>query len=667
MLLELTVRLVHLPPQQVDSAIEGTLRSVCEFMGIHRSGIYQGMPDITGNWRLTHLYQHPAHATVVRSPAEGIKPRGGWTLLEPDLPPAMTLDAKTMFPWVTAKVARDEVVVVNSLDEIPSEGAKDRMNYAQVGSMSVLVFPLVEGDRVFGGMPFTMVGEERTWEKEVIENLRLVAQIFAQAIARKGAERALRRSEERLRLTTAAAGAALWTIENGSGRMWFNDIAREMFGPAAEEELVWERWLAAVHPDDRARVDKVYRASVSGKDVKVDFRFERPDGSLRWATARGRQQFDPDGMPAFLVGVTLDITERKASEEKLEGQLEEIRRLKERLDAEVIVLRDEVQASRPSGEIAGASDAIRYVHFRIGKVAPLDTTVLIQGETGTGKNLAASAIHAQSRRKDRPLITVSCTALPGNLIESELFGRERGAFTGADQKRLGRFEIADGSSLFLDEIGDMPLDLQTKLLRVVQTGEFERLGSSKTLKVDVRIIAATNRNLEEAVREGRFRADLFYRLNVFPITMPSLREHREDIPVLVRTLVEKFARKCGRSITTIPEPLLTVLMEYAWPGNVRELENVIERAVIVSAGPTLKLAEPLQGHTPAGASPSPLPAQGPGAKLEEVEREHISRTLQATGWRIQGKGGAAERLGLNSSTLRARMRKLGIRREEGRA
>jgi formate hydrogenlyase transcriptional activator len=543
LLLELSVRFVHLPADRVDIEIEDSLRRVCDLLGIDRSSLWHGSHETPDKWRLTHLFQHPDHVTILQKSDGELIPQGGWTVQSPRVSPHhREVEVKDFFPWVAGKISRDEIVVIDSLDDLPGEAAHDRKSFEQFGSRSLLVFPLVAGERVFGILHFAMIGRERAWTTNVVDSLHLISQVFANALARKSADLALRTSEKHL-----------------------------------------------------------------------------------------------------------------------EEQLREIRRLKKQLETEVIVLRDEVAVCRVSGEILGTSDAIQYVHFRIGLVAPLDTTVLIQGETGTGKNLAAADIHARSRRKDRPLVTVSCAALPGNLIESELFGRDRGAFTGADQTRLGRFEIADGSTIFLDEIGDLPLELQAKLLRVVQTGEFEHLGSSKTVKVDVRIITASNRNLDEALREGRFRADLFYRLNVFPITMPPLRERREDIPLLVNALVDKYSKRFGKTISTIPPGLLKVLQEYDWPGNVRELENIIERAVIVSPGPALKLAQPLSERAPANGHASPTP--GPGTTLEEVEREHIHHTLRAAGWRVQGKGGAADLLGLNPSTLRARMRKLGVRRK----
>jgi chemotaxis protein methyltransferase CheR len=302
--------------------------------------------------------------------------------------------------------------------------------------------------------------------------------------------------------------------------------------------------------------------------------------------------------------------------------------------------------------IIGRSDGLNYVLYKVEQIAPSDTTVLILGETGTGKELVARAIHGLSPRKDRALVKVNCATLPPSLIESELFGHEKGAFTGAHARQLGRFEVANGTTLFLDEIGELPLELQPKLLRVIQDGEFERLGSSGTMKVDVRVIAATNRNLEEEVRRGRFREDLWYRLSIFPITVPPLRERMEDIALLVDFFVDKITKRLGKLIESIPTSVINTLQEYQWPGNVRELENVLERAVINSSGPKLHLVDELKKPQKDLTTTQKT--------LEAVERDHIVRVLEQTNWKVSGKDGAAEILGLNRSTLRARIRKLGI-------
>jgi formate hydrogenlyase transcriptional activator len=315
--------------------------------------------------------------------------------------------------------------------------------------------------------------------------------------------------------------------------------------------------------------------------------------------------------------------------------------------------------------IIGESAGLRRVCFCIDQVAPTDTTVLILGETGTGKELAARAIHAHSLRRDGPLVKVDCSVLPSELIESELFGHEKGAFTGAVARQIGRFELADGGTIFLDEIGDLPLRLQPRLLRVLQEGEFERLGSGKTIKVDARVISATNRNLAEAMQRGRFRQDLYYRLNVYPITLPPLRERRADIGLLAETFLRQSSLRLGRLYDPISEQVLEVLRCYEWPGNVRELKNVIARAAVTSPGRWLELPDQwaVPFHAFPGSANRPIEAAERAPTLEECERNHILRILQQTGWRVEGPKGAARILDLNPSTLRSRMLKLGIRKE----
>ena len=340
----------------------------------------------------------------------------------------------------------------------------------------------------------------------------------------------------------------------------------------------------------------------------------------------------------------------------VEIALLQVRTLKKQLEAERSYLQEEIRLEYNHENIVGQSDALKYVLFKAEQIAQNNTTVLILGETGTGKELVARVIHKMSLRADRPLLKLNCAVLPPSLIDSELFGHEKGAFTSAGARRLGRFEVANGATLFLDEIGELPLELQSKLLRVIQEGEFERLGSSQTIKVDVRLIAATNRNLEEEVRLGRFRSDLWYRLNVFPITMPPLRDRLDDIPALVEFYVKKICKRMGKSIDLIPISLLDTLQTYHWPGNVRELENVLERAVINSSGPKLHLADEFK-RLPKDTIPSL-------ESMEYMERNHVLRVLEHTNWKVSGNQGAADILGLNRSTLRARMRKLGIHKPE---
>jgi transcriptional regulator with GAF, ATPase, and Fis domain len=352
------------------------------------------------------------------------------------------------------------------------------------------------------------------------------------------------------------------------------------------------------------------------------------------------------------MGVTVDVTERKLNEERLEQALQEVGQLRNQLEMENIYLREQLGRDDGQDAIVGESKPVLEMIALAQQVAPTDSTVLITGETGTGKELLAQAIHSMSPRKARAMIKVNCAALPAALIEGELFGREKGAYTGAMTRQSGRFEVASGSTIFLDEIGELPLGLQSKLLRVLQDGQFERLGSNKTLTVDVRVVAATNRDLTAMVREGEFREDLFHRLNVFPIEVPPLRERKEDIPLLAWKMVEELNSKMGRAVDRISKSTMERLKHYAWPGNIRELHNKIERAMIVSTGKTLKVHLPEQD--PTGTN---LPAT-----LEEVERAHVLNILEGTGWRISGPKGAAEILGLLPTTLHARMKKLGLSR-----
>ena len=338
----------------------------------------------------------------------------------------------------------------------------------------------------------------------------------------------------------------------------------------------------------------------------------------------------------------------------------EIERYKTRLEIENEYLQDEIRVESGFDNIVGESDALRAVLRKVRQVASVETTVLLTGETGTGKELIARALHDGSPRKDRPLIKINCGAIPQGVVESELFGHEKGAFTGAIERRIGRFELADKGTLFMDEVGELPLDTQVKLLRVLQEQEFERVGSAKLMKVDVRLIAATNRDIETEVAEGRFRRDLFYRLNVFPIRVPPLRERPGDIPLLVQHFLAQFQRKMAKSLKSMDAKSMEQLQRYAWPGNIRELQNVIERACVLASGPVVSLGETLRttmSATPAGGSaaiPSPL------LPLDESERAHIRRALSAANGRIHGPQGAAEMLGINPSTLRSRMQKLGI-------
>ena len=358
------------------------------------------------------------------------------------------------------------------------------------------------------------------------------------------------------------------------------------------------------------------------------------------------------------------IAENLASAVARSLAIAEIERLKDKLQKENIYLREEIRLAHGFDEIIGESPALRHCLQAVEKVAPTDVPVLILGETGTGKELFARAVHKLSNRRDKPIVSVNCPALPANIIESELFGHEKGAFTGAQSRRRGRFELADTGTLFLDEIGELPLELQSKLLRVLQTGEFQRLGGTESLHSDIRLIAATNRDLQNAIERGEFRQDLYYRINSFPIQLPALRDRKEDIPLLAEHFVHKHSERLGKHISAISSQLIDALVEYAWPGNVRELESAIERALISSGDDTvLQSPDPQRWIIHGGQKELDLSVKG-AADLTTVERTHIISVLERTGWKISGPDGAAAVLGMPSSTLRSRMKRLGITRQK---
>ncbi|HKO29607.1 MAG TPA: sigma 54-interacting transcriptional regulator, partial [Nitrospiraceae bacterium] len=395
-------------------------------------------------------------------------------------------------------------------------------------------------------------------------------------------------------------------------------------------------------PDAQRRLKDAFSSIGKGIDTSgVVLELRRKDnGNPLWIQWWSR----PDPSGTYTRTMFIDITERVLMEQE-----------KARLEAQNVYLQEEIKGTYNFEELIGSSSTLKKVLKNVERVAPTDSTVLITGETGTGKELIARAIHNLSPRKNKPLVKVNCAAIPSGLIESELFGHEKGAFTGALTKKMGRFELADKGTIFLDEIGELPLDLQSKLLRVLQEGEFERVGGIQTFKVNVRVIAATNRDLEQQSKTGHYRPDLYYRLNVFPIHVPALREREGDIPLLVQYFVHKFMANFGKKIDRIPERMMTALQRYQWPGNIRELEHVIERAVILSEGSELEPIESL-------FKPGSKVGSGKPLTLEEIERQHITDVLEQTNWRVSGEKGAAKILGLNPTTLEARMKKLGIER-----
>ncbi len=481
---------------------------------------------------------------------------------------------------------------------------------------------------------------------------------------RKRAEAALAESEERLSQVIDSAMDAIVTIDAERRIVLFNDAAEKVFRCPANVAIgaTLDRFLTS-------GFQRALQKSLSAFDIAGPTRpyVWAPDGVA--ARRADGEEFPVEATLSFVeVGgrrlytlILRDIDERRRAEEGLR-----------QLSLQNEYLQEEIRAAHSADEIVGSQRGMRDVLEKVALVAPTDSSVLILGETGTGKEVVARAIHSSGKRAARPLIKVNCAALPSGLIESELFGHEKGAFTGATDRRIGRFELADRGTIFLDEVGELPLDVQVKLLRVLQEQEFERVGGSKTIAVDVRVIAATNRDLAGAIADGSFRTDLYYRLNVFPISLPPLRQRGEDIPLLVHYFAERFAARMGRRTLRIHAEDMARLVNYSWPGNVRELENVIERAIILSTGPEFRvppamLAAPVPAPAAAKAAmppvaPSPATAVAPGS-LVDVEREHILTVLQQTNWRIDGPRGAATILNLNPSTLRSRLKKLAIQRD----
>lgn len=446
-----------------------------------------------------------------------------------------------------------------------------------------------------------------------------------------------------------------WRDPDGSFR-YVSPACRRITGYSPSEFLAKPSLVDdIIFPEDKDIWQNHYQESMTQKQqIEVQFRIIRKDGEVRWIEHACQPVIRSSGEVLGFRASNRDITERKAIENELRDALKSIESLTEQLEAETSYLQNEIELEHDYKNIIGNSNALQYVLFKVEQVAVATTTVLILGETGTGKELIARAIHSTSDRGRRALIKVNCAALPSELMENELFGHEKGAFTGAHVRHLGRFEVANGGSIFLDEVGELPLEMQAKLLRVLQDGEFERVGGRQTIKVDVRVIAATNRDLEEDVRKGRFRKDLWYRLNVFPITVPPLRERENDIPLLVNHFVTRFSHQMGRKITSIPKRVMEALQKYHWPGNIRELENVIERAVINSANSKLKLAEGLKAESG--------DLNNHFKTLAEFERDYIIQVLENTNWKVSGRNSAAEILDIDRSTLRARMKKLGIQK-----
>ena len=635
---ELSARFVNLPPDRVDSQIAHELKMLAKFFEVDRVTVFE-ISEIDQRLHTVHSF---TRSNVAPAPSQ------------------MEFHRLT---WAQKKLFNGEMVIFSDPGELPPDAVAEKEFLQSQGVRSAVVVPLKADQSTLGLLTLTMLRRPKEWPRDLTPRIAVVAEIFANALARKQSEEALCQAKAFNRSTLDSLQYQIAVMDREGKILDVNKswerFAKELDGGPLGRIGTGLNYIDACRESAYAG-DTLSQAVLEGiqavlEGKRANFFLDYPcdlSAGERWFSM-GVIPFS--GQKGGVIVSRIDITDRKQAENDLRKAYTEIARLKDQLEAESTYLQEEIKLERNFESIIGTSAAIKYVLYKVEKVAATDTSVLILGETGTGKELMARAIHNLSLHNARPLVKVDFASLPANLIESELFGYERGAFTGAQTRHIGRFEVANGTTIFLDEIGELPLELQPKLLRVLQEGEFERLGSTRTIKVDVRVIAATNRDLEAEVREGRFREDLFYRLNVFPITVPPLRDRMEDIPLLAQFLTEKVSKGVGKSIVQIPHSIIKTMQDYPWPGNVRELQNVIERAVINSSGPKLRLADDLTGPAHK-AMPNHL------RTLQDIEIDHITRVLEETGWRIEGPKGAAVILDINPSTLRTRMRKLGIKK-----
>ena len=555
-------------------------------------------------------------------------------------------------------------------------------NRISEGFKSLCFLPLISRNRAIGTLNLGRLRADAFTEEEIYFLGRVASQIaiaventsayhettqaraeLEQALGKiKQRTEALRRSEgylaEAQKLTHTGSWA--WNVHTGD-LFWSEEIYRIYDIDCQKTAPTWLQFLERVHPEDRPQIAKRAKMETTQKDwvdSQSDFRIVLPDGTIRRLHSIAHPVMDESGEITEVVGTVMDVTEQWNSKTALEKALEENQRLKDRLQDENLALREQIDQALMFEEVVGTSLALRAVLARVAKVAPADSTVLLTGETGTGKELIARAIHKRSRRSPHAFVSVNCAAIPSSLIASELFGHEKGAFTGATQRRLGRFELAEEGTIFLDEVGELPAETQITLLRVLQEREFERVGGNLPIRANARVIAATNRDLESAIAAGTFRSDLFYRLSVFPIEIPPLRERREDIPLLVEYFIAHFARKVGKSFRGINKKTLELLLAYPWPGNIRELQNVVERSVIVCEKENFSVDESWLSRQPVvSGSNGQLELS---EKLSTEEKKMIEDALSESGGRVAGPAGAAARLGIHRSTLESKISSLKI-------
>jgi PAS domain S-box-containing protein len=630
--------LLRAAPDAIDETVERALADVGQHVAADRAYYYQ-LDAAAGAFRLTHEWHGPRLPPMRGQPRYARLPLG--ILPEPFL---ATLRAGSV-----VALPRTRGLLASPVEEI----------VAPDGDRALLIVPVLLGGVLLGVAGFAAACGA-AWADPDVELLSLVAQGVARAVERRRvdeAHAAARAEAEAARAEIDAVisriGDAFVALDRDGRYRYVNAPAAAVVGLPREEIIGREPWVVDPALAGSPLHQAFLRALHDQRAVTLQVRH-----SDRRRHFEVRVYPSPTGASVFAE----DVTQRKRREEELSDDRE--------------YLRQEVGGLDAAPSLVGFGDGLARVVERIGLVAAANTSVLITGETGTGKELVARAIHERSPRRERLLVKVNCAAISSGLVESELFGHEKGAFTGAIARRKGRFELADGGTLFLDEVGELPLDLQAKLLRVLQEREFERVGGSDTVRVDVRVLAATNRNLADMVAQGRFREDLFYRLNVFPVALPALRERQGDIAVLVHAFLRRFARQAGKRIEGVTPEAMRRLEGYRWPGNVRELQNVVERAVILAAGPMVGFAElpelcglgdeaPVAALDPGAPRPVGAPHRAPvrlPRSIDEVERDYVARTLAETDWIIEGDRGAARRLGLHPNTLRSRLKRWGLRR-----
>jgi PAS domain S-box-containing protein len=625
---DIASQLAQTRPEQLEVSIDSMLQALGRFFGTQRAFLAQFTDD-----------------------GEGLFHRRIWAAEGIDVSPFFfELDMAAASPWFAQQIRMGKVINTGpGLVNLPDESGDLRERLQREGINSGVVVPVRVEGRSIGALGLDTVDQPREFPSSILDRLKIVADTVGSMLHRVQVQTKLQESERRFRAFMDNLPVYAYIKDNSDRHIYANEATLDYFGRQLDEfigkrsEDFWPADLA----EKLKRLDEKILSENEARVVEEWSHDHR--GETHWI----RDIKFPIHLTEdekLLGGIGIDITERKRVEEELEEAFSEIKRLNTQLEAENVYLREEIELQHHHVEIIGKSKAVSQMLNQAEQVANTDSTVLILGETGTGKELLARAIHRMSSRTHHPMITVNCAALPASLIESEMFGREKGAFTGALSGRIGRFEVADDSTIFLDEIGELTPDIQMKLMRVLEEGHFERLGSNKTIKVDVRIIAATNRDLVKAVHDGSFRRDLYYRLNVFPIKVPSLHDRIEDLELLVWAFVKEYGDRMGKRIEKIPKKSIEALKRCPWRGNIRELRNVIEQSMIITQGPSLNVQLPgVQGQS-----------EIQGVLLKDVERNHILKILKQTGWRVRGKAGAAELLGLKPTTLDARMKKLGV-------